>query len=65
MVLTGLRALIGVIGDVAMVLAEETPTAVTLVADLWFTLAAALMAALLLASHRTDTTAGSGSTRGA
>lgn len=51
-VVTGIRAVVGVIGDVALALHEQAPTTVTLVADLWFTVAAALMLALLAADHR-------------
>ncbi len=51
-VVTGVRAVVGAIGDVALALDEQAPTTVTLVADLWFTVAAALMLALLVANHR-------------
>ncbi len=51
-VVTGVRAVVGVFGDVALALDEQVPTTVTLVADLWFAVATALMLALLVANHR-------------
>lgn len=46
-VATSIRALIGAVGDLQLLLTGGLPTTVTLVADLWFVVAAVLMFSLL------------------
>lgn len=58
-VVTGVRALVGVIGDAGLWLTGQSPTTVTLVADLWFAVASAFMFALLVAHHGTAAARGS------